>query len=503
MLLRRSWSLLWLVCLLGCGGAASSPPGDKYASHPAPIVVDGTGGDWADVPVRHADRGDGDGLALERLWMAHDAHRLYLRVELNRPVSLHEDNTLTLHLDLDNDPSTGTPARGLGAEARWTFGDRTGRVGDVRIRPTALGLHALPTVATDVFEIALDRSARPAGRPLIRGDSLRVALSTAGDRLPDAGGLGYVLTDSTRTAPAPTPRRPPAADVRVLSYNAVNNVEAERNAIFEARRQPHYRRILRAAAPDVVAFQEVYDQTAAEVERVAEGPLGLPDAWHWTKRGADLVVGSRFPIEAARALPGYEDVRSAAVLLDARPALGRRLLVVVLHPPCCNRPADGPTPSRNEQRQRVVDGVAAFLAAVTAGEGPFPVPPGTPIAVVGDMNFVGDPQQPRTLRTGAVVHTDRFGAGGPPDWDGSGLRDVNPRQTGAPLHTTWIDSTSAYPPGRLDYAYVSDSVVDVPHAFVLRTATLSARQRERFGLRAADTGIASDHLPVVIDLAGP
>jgi len=90
-----------------------------------------------------------------------------------------------------------------------------------------------------------------------------------------------------------------------------------------------------------------------------------------------------------------------------------------------------------------------------------------------------------------------------PDWDGSPLLDVNPRQTGAPLHTTWIDSESSFVPGRLDYAFVSDSVVDIAHAFVLRTSTLTESQRSTYGLQRDDTAAASDHLPVVVDLAGP
>jgi endonuclease/exonuclease/phosphatase family metal-dependent hydrolase len=80
---------------------------------------------------------------------------------------------------------------------------------------------------------------------------------------------------------------------------------------------------------------------------------------------------------------------------------------------------------------------------------------------------------------------------------------VNPRQTGAPLHTTWVEAGSSFLPGRLDYAFVSDSVVDVVHAFALRTATLPAAQRTAVGLRVDDTAQASDHLPVVVDLAKP
>lgn len=504
--------LVWL--LLGCGktdraqprGEAAVSPVDGYAAQPARIFVDGEFADWESRSVRHVDTSDaaGDALGIDRFWMAHDDRYLFVRVELNRAISLQEQNALTLHLDTDDDSTTGAQAAGVGAEVHWTFGERRGTVEGARIEHAALGLHVLPTVRADAFELALDRTARPAGQPLFPTDSLRVALSSDGDRLPDTeGGLGYVMTDPEWAREAPTPARSPDADVRVLSQNAKNNFEANRNAIFEAPRQPHYRRILDALGPDVVALQEVYDQTAAEVEQVAEETLGRADDWTWRKEGLDLVLGSRFPIVETHAISGFRRIKSGAFLLDTRSALGTPLVVVVMHPPCCNRPGEGTKPPRDEQRQRVVDGVAAFLRDVTSGTGPFDVPPQTPIAVVGDMNFVGDPQQPRTLRTGEIVHTDEVGEGKPPDWDGSALLDVNPQQTGAPLHTTWIDSTSAFAPGRLDYAYVTDSVVDVAHAFVLSTRSLPDTQRTAHGLRRNDTAAASDHLPVVIDLSAP
>jgi endonuclease/exonuclease/phosphatase family metal-dependent hydrolase len=511
---RSAWYFVLAVGLAvgvgGCGGmdGADAPssggpePVGGYETQPARIYIDGKAADWGALAARHSDVGDGDGLGLERLWVAHSEEHLFLRVELSRAINLQEGNALTLYLDTDNAPSTGTKALGLGAEAAWTFGERSGRVGPNEVGPLALGLHSLPTVEANVFEVALDRSARPGGAALFAGDSLRLALASEGDRLPDAdGGLGYVLTETSLPLRTPSVERPPGADVRILSQNSVNDFDEEISAIFRDRRQPSYRRVLDATAPDVIALQEIYAQTADETEAVMEGPLGVDGDWAWAKRGQDLVLGSRFPIEASHPIPGYGDYESGAFLLDARSALGRRLVVVVMHPPCCNYAADDEAPSRNAQRQQVVDGVAAFLRRVTNGEGPFGVEPGTPVAVVGDMNFVGAAQQPRTLRTGEIVNTDRFGPAAPPDWDDTPLLDTRPRQTGAPLHTTWIDSTSSFPPGRLDYAYVTDSALEVVHEFVLNTAALSGPQRDSLGLQPGDTATMSDHLPVVIDVA--
>jgi endonuclease/exonuclease/phosphatase family metal-dependent hydrolase len=363
-----------------------------------------------------------------------------------------------------------------------------------------VGLTTLPTVRADTFEIALDRSALPGGAaPTI--DSLRLALAGGDDRLPDAGeAVGYALSDADVSVEVPTLDRPDAAAVRLLSYNAVNNFDRELNSLFIDDRQPSYRRILGAIGPDVVGIQEVYDQTAARTEAVAEDTLGLPDAWNWAKEGQDLVLGSRFPILDTHSIPGYADYESGAFLLDTRDALGTRLVVVNMHPPCCNYPAEDGEPSRNAQRQRVVDGVAAFMRDVTAGKGPFDVAAETPVVVLGDMNFVGDAQQERTLRAGRIVNTDRFGEPAAPDWDGTELLDARPRHTARPLHVTWVDPGSSFPPGRLDYAYVTDSVLEIAHEFVLSTSTMPAAALDRAGLEAGDTPSASDHLPVVIDV---
>jgi len=475
-------------------------PVGGYTSQPAAIAVDGAGRDWTGLAVRHDDGGDGSGAAaLDRLWVAHTEQRLFLRVTVERPINLEERNDLTLYLDTDNDPATGDSALGLGAELTWTFGARRGKLGDgTDVGHADIGLAALPTVQSNTFEIALDRSAHPGGTPLFSGDSLRIALSSRGDRLPDAdGGLGYVLSAPDGPAETPSLARPDASDLRLLSYNVPNNFDRNQNTLFETSNQASYRRILQAAAPDVIGFQEMYDNTAAEVEQVVENDIdGVPDSWSWAKAGGELVLGSRHPIEATHPIPGADGQPSAAFLLDAQDALGDSLLVVLMHPKCCSGA------SEDRSRQATVDGVAAFLRDVQNGEGPFSVGTNTPIVVAGDMNFVGAPQQPRTLRTGQIQNTDRFGPPAAPDWDDSNLLDTNPRHTGAPLHTTTFapGGPGSYPPGRLDYIYLTDSVLEAVHEFTLNTEALSDTALDTYGLQRDDTTVGSDHLPLVVDL---
>ena len=498
--LLLAFVLAALLPLVGCGGGAAGP--DAYPSHSARIYVDGDGEDWASLPVRQADVGDGTGVGIERLWTAHSDRHLFLRLELDQALNLQEENDLTLLLDTDADTTTGRDTLGLGAELVWTFGERAGRFRGAEVAHADVGLTSLPTVTSDVFEIALDRSAVPDdSTSLFQGERLRIAVTSDGDRLPDeAGGVGYALSDEGGALDAPTLDRPDTSAVRLTSYNAVNNFDRELNSLFIEARQPHYRRILGAIEPDVIGFQEVYDQSANEVEATVEGKLGVPEEWAWAKEGRDLVLGSRFPILKTYAIPGYEEYESGAFLLDTREALGSRLVVINMHPPCCNYEAEDGEPSSDAQRQRVVDGVVAFVRRVKAGEGPFGVAAETPIVILGDMNFVGDAQQPTTLRTGDIENEDRFGPSVAPDWDDSPLLDTAPRQVASPMHITWTDAESSFPPGRLDYTYVTDSVLDVVHEFVLYTPALSDDVLRKNGLRATDTDAASDHLPVVVDV---
>jgi len=494
---------LTLVLIIGgCGGRGDTEGQKAHPSQPARIYVDGEGADWDSLAVRYFDLEDGGDVGIQRLWTAHSDRYVFLRLELSQAVNLQEDSGVTLALDSDADSTTGENIQGIGAELVWHFGERSGRFEGTEIEHADIALTSLPTVRSESFEIALDRSATPNDSDsLFQGDSLRLALSSGGDRLPSrAGGVGYALTDERVDLEAPSIDRPDTSALRLMSYNAVNNFDRELNSLFIEERQPSYRRILGAIGPDVVAFQEVYDQTADEVERTAEGELGLATNWEWAKEGRDLVLGSRFSILDSHSISGYEDYESGAFLLDTRDTLGTRLVVVNIHPPCCNDEPEGGEPSSDAQRQRVVDGVIAFIRTIKKGEGPFDVPSETPIAILGDMNFVGAAQQPLTLRTGEIVNKDIFGSSVAPDWDDSGVLDTNPQQVDSPMHTTWIDTESPFPPGRLDYAYVTDSVLDVVHEFVLYTPALSDSTRRSHDLQANDTDTASDHLPVVIDV---
>ena len=496
--------LLTLVTVLLAGCASPDAPEETAA----PVRIDGDTSDWADASLRHTDAtGDGRALDLGRLWVENDDEHLFVQIEVGDTINLQEGNDLTLVLDTDHSATTGRSAQNLGAELTWTFGRRRGLAyasdgtgPPDTLRHADLGFASLPTTRSSVFEFVLRRDARIDGRPLFTGDSVRIALQGGGDRLPDgSGGVTYALAPPETSAARVSPSLgAPEGATRFLSYNALFG------SLFEEDPRPAYQRLLRAMNPDVIGFQEIYDTGADSTRQAVEAMLGAESGqtWHAAKLGLDLVTVSRFPILETHAIAGYESderhYQSGAFLLDATDALGGPVLYILAHPPCCNY-ADA-TPSRDAQRQQVVDGIMAFIRDVKRGDGPFEVPENTPIVVAGDMNFVGSAQQPRTLRTGEIVNTDRFGSSAAPDWDGTDLLDTNPPQTATPLNVTWDDPESSFPPGRLDYTYLSDSVLEVVNEYVLSTAPLPDSVLTAHGLRATDTAVASDHLPVVVDV---
>jgi exonuclease III len=392
----------------------------------------------------------------------------------------------------------------LGADVVWTFGERSGRYvsesGSREIRHPALGLISAPTVTSPTFEIALRRDAEPTGRALFPGDTLRIALvdqQSNGDALPDAdGGLTYRLTSAEDvSAPAPADlERADGTAMRVMSYNV------EFDGLFESENESQFRRIFAATQPDVISLQEIYDHDAADTqERMTElAPLADGGTWHTAKAGRDLIAASRYPIRETYTIDGYQDYTSAGFVIDAQEAIGSPMLLIAAHPPCCS----GGTPPADVRRQQVADGIVAFIRDAQTEGGTLDLPANTPIVIAGDMNFVGDDQQPETLRTGEIINTDTYGASIDPDWDGSPLTDAAPRVTGWPMNFTWYDLGSSFGPGRLDYIYFTDSVLESLHSYVLFTPGLSAEERSAAGLQEQDAVEAADHLPVVVDFAG-
>ena len=466
----------------------------------ARIFLDGDFGEWARLDPAHTDA-SGDAQAgnvdFDRLWIANDREYLFLRFELGVETLIQEANQIVLYLDTDDDPATGQPIHGIGAELSWAFGQRTGvfTVGPVsrQIGHAALGIVTAPAVSAAAFEVAFERDALPDGvHALFESETFRLVLDdeAGADRLPDApGGIAYTFDEQE-----PLDLRAPvllqkqnAADVRVLSYNV------QRDAFFIQSRNPSFNRLLRAIDPEIIGFQEVLDHSAAETAALVEAalPSAPGQTWHAARIDPDLVLVSRYPVTQCFSIPGgFAGDANAAFVLDMQEPWGTDLLLLSAHPPCCRNDA---------ARQRDIDAMMAFVRDARAVGGPLDLDPETPIIILGDMNLVGFAEQLNTLLTGAIVNTGAFGPAFAPDWDGSALADLMPPHVALPMTFTWYNANSNFHPGRLDFIVYTDSVLEPGSRFVLFTPAMPPDSLAAYGLTAADATIASDHLPVVGD----
>jgi beta-lactamase superfamily II metal-dependent hydrolase len=461
------------------------------------ITLDGGFSDWDGVLPVHSDpAGDNQGGLTDfgRLWMANDEDFLFLSLEVGAEINLQSDNDLKLYLDTDDDPATGFPIQGIGAELEWTFGTRSGRfsvgTGSYEVAHVQLGITSLPTVTSERFEIAIARDSRPAGTTrLFPDDTLAIVVvdGGGGDVLPDPPAiLRYVLDD---TPLEPLGRyslaRYKPHHVRILTYNVLSD------GLSEPGRKPSFARILKAIGPDIIGFQEIYDQTSRQTAALIESMLPSVggQSWYHSRVSPDIIALSRFPIRETFAIGG-----NGAFLLDLRPFYDLDMLLIVAHPPCCDNDAG---------RQREIDAMMAFIRDAKAPGGVLDLLSETPIAIIGDMNLVGDRQQLETLLTGEIMNVGSYGQPFQPDWDGSDLEDLMPRHTDLPLAYTWYDEWSSFWPGRLDYIIYSGSVMDIGNSFVLFTPGMTSDTLTTYGLYTDDTVLASDHCPVVADLILP
>ncbi len=473
-----------LMCLIA-GSSISQAQG---------ILIDGIFDEWTNRPITYQDpAGDqfSGSLDFQRLWISNDDDFLLMNLEIGEELLMQQFNTIILHIDVDNDASTGTLINGIGADLEWQFGSRSGTFRwngqTAAIGQSNIGVVTAPTVSANRFEIALEKESIPiSGTTLFPGETIRLVFEDSGageDMLPDAGStLTYSFTD-TATIASPVYQLPKAtgSDLRIVSYNVLND------GPFDAVRATYFSRLIPALSPDIFAFQEIYSNSASETAALVEGylPSGSGQQWYSAKVNPDIITVSRYPIAQTFALGG-----NGAFLLDLRPQFDSELLLIVAHPPCCENDVG---------RQLEIDQIMAFVRDAKSSGGDIDLEANTPIVIAGDMNLVGDAQQLSTLLTGDIVNQGTYGQPFDPDWDDTSLEDLSPVTTNLPMTYTWHNDFSSFSPGKLDYIVYSGSVLTPVNSYVLFTQTLPADSLTTYNLLAGDATSASDHLPVIGD----
>ena len=264
-----------------------------------------------------------------------------------------------------------------------------------------------------------------------------------------------------------------------MSWNVLND------SPWNSQHTARFGRILQATNPDILNFQEIYSHSQNQVRNFVDDWLDPASGGSWHAAGNnDCKTISRLPILHSEAIDG-----NLAVLIDTIDELGRTLLVINAHFPCC---------SNDDGRQEEVDSILALIGRVRNGQHPS-IPADTALEITGDLNLVGFAQQLTSLLTGDIIDESEYGADVQPDVDGSNLLDVAAIQTESRYTYTWRNDNSSFWPGHLDFTIISDAVLDVGNNYVVETRTMSPQRLQEHGLLATDS-TCSDHLAVICDI---
>lgn len=454
----------------------------------AQILIDERYDDWTngeliytdalnDVPDNRVD--------LHRLWVSNDADNIYIRFTIdNFKIDVQDGNNITIYIDYDQDNTSGERFLNIGAELIYSFGNKTGNLyseaGSEEIDQFSIRVIGLPTVTATDFEIAIRRRNRSNGEIVQPSERINIVLKdgSTGDQIPEANEtLSYTLNTTTESFSGPySIDRPRDTDLRIMSLNAL------RDQITEPSRRDNYERVVQAIAPDIIAFQEIYDSGAGDISELLDQWYPHPSGpWLGGKVGSDIILCSPYPIKESANIRG-----NGLFLVDYK---GQDILIVNAHLFCCDNDLG---------RQEEVDDIMAFIRRAKQGQGLIPLADDTPIIILGDMNFVGFDGQRNTILTGDIDDENRFGSDFTPDWDGTAFSMSDTYTTGTPFTYTWVGS-SRFAPGRLDYIFYSDAVMEDLNSFALNTNTMPVIDRVTYDLNLSDSEQLSDHLAIVTD----
>lgn len=447
----------------------------------AQVITDGEFSDWTFINPISDPTGDQQYFDLTEARVFNDSLALHFYIQGADYWQLNSDYGLTLYIDTDFDDQTGTAIADLGADLVWNFAQRNGTWQGAAVEHSDVGMYSAPTVTSDRFEVAFSKH-----NGLQFGDSIRFVWAVfqgADDLLPDSGSITYRQFNGSYSYTPIDVSRDNASALRLMTYNV------EHDGLGEPQHAPALARMIAAAHPDIITFNELWDTDASFVASFLDSILPLNGAmWQAAKLFNGNVTASRYPIiQSLEFAPGD---RVLVTVIDLPPSFSTDMVVANLHLKCCND---------DDRRQDQVDNFVEFYRDLQTPLGNLNLPFGTPFIVAGDMNLVGDQSQLNTLLTGDVVQENEYGFDFDPDWDGTSIRDVFPYHSDQRHAYTWPGQGSSFYPGRLDYIFYSDYTLQVAKSFILNTTGMSATRLSALGLLPNDAHTASDHLPVVAD----
>ena len=466
-----------------------------YSGHP--ITIDGLFDDWAEVDVSYSDsQGDGADADFADIKITYDNDFLFIYFNVHDGEYLMQDwNEFHLYIDADNDTTTGYFINGIGAELDWLFGDRSGSYyimdGIIDIYQNDLTLRMAPTITNHEFEICISRNSNvltmDGTQVLVEGKVILTDTGQNADQIPDEnGGISFSIGEDYIMPPTPiTFDKRDETDIRLVTHNVWSS------SLLDSYYQEYFRRIYQALDPDIVALQEMYENTNQLHSLFNDW---FPDEqWYVSSQFRDNIIISKYPVLEEDYFTSSE--RTMVALLNTDDELGSDLIIFNSHLACCDN---------DESRQYDADEfVSNWRDWRENDNGPFTLTEGTPFVYVGDFNLVGYRQQLTTFTEGDIEDENTFGDDYSLDWDNTSIADLFSRHSHIRMGYTWRRDNSSFSPGKLDYVLYTDSVLDTSKHFVFNTLTMDSASLAEYGLEEMDSYNSSDHSPRVLDIKIP
>ena len=466
-----------------------------YSGHP--ITIDGLFDDWAEVDVSYSDsQGDGADADFADIKITYDNDFLFIYFNVHDGEYLMQDwNEFHLYIDADNDTTTGYYINGIGAEMDWLFGDRSGSYyimdGIIDIYQNDLTLRMAPTITNHEFEICISRNSNvltmDGTQVLVEGKVILTDTGQNADQIPDEnGGISFSIGEDYIVPPTPiTFDKRDETDIRLVTHNVWSS------SLLDPNYEVYFQRIYQALDPDIVALQEMYENTNQLHSLFNDW---FPDEqWYVSSQFRDNIIISKYPVLEEDYFTSSE--RTMVALLNTDDELGSDLIIFNSHLACCDN---------DESRQYDADEfVSNWRDWRENDNGPFTLTEGTPFVYVGDFNLVGYRQQLTTFTEGDIEDENTFGDDYNLDWDNTSIADLFSRHSHIRMGYTWRRDNSSFSPGKLDYVLYTDSVLDTSKHFVFNTLTMDSASLAEYGLEAMDSYNSSDHSPRVLDIKIP
>lgn len=418
---------------------------------------DGLHPEWAGASPLAADPpGDASGaFDVRALYADSRGSTLFVRFDIGATLNIQEGSALDGALRLEIGSLPGAQRLTVDFRARRAY--LNGNFANV-VPWTTLQYIPAPTFAADEHEVSLNLATFGVGP----GSTITL----------DFSGSDALAAPASFTFSAPASEAARRAADRSAGALRVASLNTFQSGMLSASQYNRFERLFKATRPDVIALQEEYNSSAAQIRTRlnAFNIHGDGAPWNVHKVG-DNVVAAR---EAMSAMPHFATGYAAAIVHHA----SGPILVLSIHPKCCGSIGS----SEDVQRISQTAGMVRTIDEVRAGlHGPFH---GAPVIVIGDWNLVGS-------RTPLDMLTNPSG----PD-----LRWIMPPNLIGESVATWRGASSNFAPGVLDLVVYDDSVISHRNHFLVDTSLLNASELAALNLQAADSG-ASDHLLMIVDFA--